>query len=713
MHQQGTKATTLVSDVTRSFRSQLTSALRSSEKNGLLSEHRFFEEWFRDRGQALFFLFRKNLSVTNIQFAELLSLIRTHLSDRETEMPVHNQQVLSLESFLGGVKAIFEVHRTVAEVLHFHSATLHRTVLAEPFYGSCTIFVPPHLKLDYKRVCAESGYVHSVGINLHSRLLEATSVAKVAEDLKRYLRNNPEELGTASRILFRPFASEDFTPYDREQAGELKQGLDDVKLHFEKYHIGGLRLVSAIRQLQRLFKKQLVFPGPGPFHQDVLIDEKNRDRSQTIWLLIEKRVSERTLLPARERFLICYAQLYKNENPFGYFDENKPAWSCHTTLPHSLAAAMINLTRPWTGKNSAKHALDPFCGSGTIWLESLRFPGLVLQGADIEPISGMLAHDNLWFFSRTSDELKDLEEYLSKVMAASKKTLLPAPHKDRGSGDSIRRNYARAISLYMRIFGNDREASRHILRTHVRDLGRSGYFTRILFYIALRVRYRHYAELLRHERQTHSDEAWTQAFAHELRIMQSQISKFHQMRRSAEQNANDTGSVPRNSECYREFIGDYSLSVTLDLHYLRRCFDSNMTKRKIVKRNAIKEPPRLYDLIVTDPPYGFNTTDDPHELGGVYAKAIPTMIRSLKDGGHLVLCLPEVSYTGKKLPAFTQRALVTYQVLSTADVLNKEVVVEARLLPRPTRLFSPPFYWESERALRRTILHFRFRDKRR
>jgi len=49
---------------------------------GYLKKPRFFEHWFRKKGQAYFFVFKKNLDVTNIQYAELLSLITRYRTDR-------------------------------------------------------------------------------------------------------------------------------------------------------------------------------------------------------------------------------------------------------------------------------------------------------------------------------------------------------------------------------------------------------------------------------------------------------------------------------------------------------------------------------------------------------------------------------------------------------------------------------------------------------
>ncbi len=122
-------------------------------------------------------------------------------------------------------------------------------------------------------------------------------------------------------------------------------------------------------------------------------------------------------------------------------------------------------------------------------------------------------------------------------------------------------------------------------------------------------------------------------------------------------------------------------------------------------------PPNSVDVIVTDPPYGFNTNEDPTELAKLYAEMIPTLVNALQEEGQLVLALPDWSHTGRQILAFTYKNFVTHQVLLAADRRGWEVIRSAAPATRERDLFRAPFYWESDRALRRAILHFRFRKK--
>jgi len=96
----------------------------------------------------------------------------------------------------------------------------------------------------------------------------------------------------------------------------------------------------------------------------------------------------------------------------------------------------------------------------------------------------------------------------------------------------------------------------------------------------------------------------------------------------------------------------------------------------------------------------------------LWDEALRAMLNALIGGnGQLVLCLPDRSHTGRNLQYFTQKEFVIQQVLSIADSMNLEAIVHANVAPFPANLFRPPNYWESERALRRQILHFRFRRR--
>jgi tRNA G10 N-methylase Trm11 len=115
--------------------------------------------------------------------------------------------------------------------------------------------------------------------------------------------------------------------------------------------------------------------------------------------------------------------------------------------------------------------------------------------------------------------------------------------------------------------------------------------------------------------------------------------------------------------------------------------------------------PDSIDLIICDPPYGFNTTEDDGKLADLYSEFIDKAISSLRRQGQLIICLPGESYTGRNLAYCTKSDLVSRQIILKAHQQGRIAYRPAQSLPYS---FTAPYYWELERALRRTILHFYF-----
>jgi hypothetical protein len=90
---------------------------------------------------------------------------------------------------------------------------------------------------------------------------------------------------------------------------------------------------------------------------------------------------------------------------------------------------------------------------------------------------------------------------------------------------------------------------------------------------------------------------------------------------------------------------------------------------------------------------------------------ISSIIQSIGNEGQIVLCLPDRSMSGRRIPLFTTRSWVTEQLIGKANELGFEVVTPVNIAPRIGHLFHPPHFWTSERALRRSILFFRLKKK--
>src|SRR5262249_16007055 len=149
-------------------------------------------------------------------------------------------------------------------------------------------------------------------------------------------------------------------------------------------YMGEYRLVQVLNQMRDRFRDLLVMPDPGKHETHAACLDEEIDHERTLFLIVDQ--TERPNNQASpERYYICYHQIYVNGNPFHFFDENKPAWKAHTTIPHTLAGAMINLTRPWWPQLSPRikvAIVDSFAGTGTVCLEALKFVDATPSGSD-------------------------------------------------------------------------------------------------------------------------------------------------------------------------------------------------------------------------------------------------------------------------------------------------------------------------------------------
>jgi hypothetical protein len=229
----------------------------------------------------------------------------------------------------------------------------------------------------------------------------------------------------------------------------------------------------------------------------------------------------------------------------------------------------------------------------------------------------------------------------------------------------------------------------------INELDQEGFPLKLLFYLILKTSRRHNAMI--------DSEAWWEFYAKEAT---SHLNALEGLMRQRKRNkvSEPTSSIVSIG------TGKFSASCSLDLGATLNELTVNGAKNVLDLDKSHKGD---IDIIITDPPYGFNTEENPRQLNDLYEKMIPVFLSVLSDDSQLVISIPEFSHSGRQLPAFTFREFLTHKVLLTAAECGMEVVWSPSAVPKGSRsLFRAPFYWESERALRRSILHFRFLRKR-
>lgn len=278
----------------------------------------FFRRWYRESGTPAFFLFKRHLGVTNTQYTELLSLIRTHstfspeLSDG-LHLVFHTTEQIK-NGLYDAMSVILErgpghLADAVSTFVDLYQDIFLSTVAIDMFYCSCAVFMPPGVGIDLKRICADAGYIHSTGYTIYVRNIRKAKKQDFEESLQSYLADIPRNQTPVPLVVY---AHEDFSDYDRAAKEQIGRGIEYTKLHLEKMNLGSFRLAQIIDELRQEFREQLVIPEPGPYNM-----KHNFKAPKTLWLICDRSISDSDLRsPGTQRYYICYEQVAKNERPF-------------------------------------------------------------------------------------------------------------------------------------------------------------------------------------------------------------------------------------------------------------------------------------------------------------------------------------------------------------------------------------------------------------
>lgn len=669
--------------------SNLTEAfIKSFSDKGFDPTH-FSKLWFPQSSQY-YFLFKKNLKVTNISHAELLALLKSYTVFTPTGQTANDLQFISYKEFKRTIAELIKTfpydnnnrQRMSKTISALYADLLCRTVIVDSYFGSAAVCLPSHMDFDLASICGKSGYIHSAGKIVFIRNMAKASKDEFFEDMSKHLCCSKSK---NKKTFFAVYAHEDFTPFDRKDDSELRNGLNDVKLFVEKCYMGPTKLVGVINEMRTKFANALFIPDAGNFKKrhDLGSRDKNVSDDKAIWLLIDQNINGANIrIPGEESFFICYEQEYLNSNPCHIFDENKPAWIAHTTLPHSLAAAMISISKPYWPKEGNIDIADPFAGSGTIYFESRKFSRANVYCGDRNSLMERVITDNSIFLSQDNSIHSGCISNLKRLY-----TILSSNKEDLADLDyqllSLANKYVRALD------NNNKTAEKRILsklnEVHEKD--------RLIFYIGLRIIRRHETAL---ERRGSSH--WIPALQKEVGTLLRQMKSLQKLYKAKIISTKGVMTIRQSM---------YSLASITDTNKayggakLEGCILKNTDARNI--------PENTFDVIVTDPPYGINTIEEREELAMLYRDMCEAWIKALKSDGQIIICLPEQMRTGQDFPFFTHKEIVIQQMLSAARNAGREIINPSYSVPKIQHLYRPPFYWDSDRALRRAILHFRIR----
>ena len=708
------------------------------------------------------FLFYKNLSVTNISLRELIALLNRHAS-RLDGSRLSGLKFFSDDEYTNFLVNLFssfcdvredessealekEVDRIVAAIFKSYKDIFYDTVIFDAYFTCVVVHVPRSLSINVLAVVSESGYVHSAGTALYIR-----NVNKVAQrDLRKTIRDFTDPI-SPKPVYLTPYADEYFAPYEEQNsATSIRNGLDGIRIQLRKHYIEG----EALRTfLNRLHDPHSVYVAPGLKNYREEREESHANPDWTIWLISDTRVTttvdDGLTGRGRDHYLIVFAQYFNNANQFILFKERKPAWVAPITLPHTLSISMVNLALanlPTTSQRSPV-ILDPFCGTGTTLIDAaLRIPRATVIGLDRQAMTPQLVRDNARFFSLTVRQIDsiwalfttirtEIHNYVEKTGTSSMRPIadvlndLGAFRKSEllGKESTSTERFLNVLKLILVEIVKARPAEGQIERSlaEIVDKGFSSDLVRflqdrqlefedkILFYVAWRAivngryTFRHSVENIYRVLLAEFDD-----FVRELSDYKRQLG-----RRAIEQIGAFSiayGRYSRESITSPRRMRELEKSVVeANPQVLVRQLNSRATSKGIYVSTVDDSVDLLgrlkqsIDVIITDPPYGFNTNEtDATGLRQLYGRLFSNSLAALRPGGQLIIALPAFSRIGRQIPFYQTKGAITRQVIAAAEGLKRHVIAQAQALPGRRYLFNPPFFWTSQTALARDVLWF-------
>jgi len=706
------------------------------------------------------FVFSKNLHVTNVALPELLSLTRT-FTKRRTDQSALKLNFFSNEEYTryltNSLAALFpsgriateaeyeSVIRQISDVLaHQHSSVICDTIILDAYFTTALMHIPLSLETNIQSIVFESGYIHSAGHSLYIRRAEKAKPSELEERLRLFLENS----GAKPPIFVTPYADEYFAPWEKQSsATSTRNGLDGIRLELRKHFIQGQPLRDYLNVLDQDFSELHV--APGLKHYKTERQESGANPDWTIWLIADTRhvqTEEMITTRAKDPYLMVYAQKYHNANQFVLFKERKLAWTAPITLPHTLSTGMVNIARSGLAHGDGQRPviIDPFCGTGTTLIDAvLRIPDAVVLGLDRNPLMPRLVADNLEFFAKDKSGIERLNELFSvlsrriaqvhggtpnsnvrpihNLLTESKSfdlnSLVSSRSEEGVEFETILKACLAELRLATQnqatqlIHGSEKIIDDGFSKEMTSLLAGCGmtWLARTLFFATWRgiasARHSVRADLdmypvLQREYETIAKEL--NDYLESLRQAESVSVGNFSGRRGTYSLASITDPAKIANIAHKELLpkqlpGDLQSLQSGSIHTL---VVSDSTQVLAGLRSQV-------DLVITDPPYGFNTHEfEILELQNLYTNFVRAAVSALRPRGQLIVVVPSFARNGKQVPYFQTGGALIRQIIGSANALDREVLNVVHTVPTRKMMYLPPFYWFSPSALSRKILWF-------
>jgi 16S rRNA G966 N2-methylase RsmD len=588
------------------------------------------------------------------------------------------------------------------------------------------------------------------------RNIEKAEQEKFISRLGRFL-----DLHQGKRYFITPYASEFFSPFEAKSSASIRNGLDGVRLELRKHYFENESLLNFLARLKRYFPEQLSIPSGVRDYSDERAQsrQESADENCTIWFVTDGGLNfnakDRVANKSKSLYIIAYAQTHLNNNQLIIFKERKPGWIASTTLPHSLSAAMVNVARHnWEltqrereGRDGKTVILDPFCGTGTTLLDVLtRFSNSIIIGLDQAPIMPTLVHSNLEFLSAKTNEISSILSMLRSVASYVENEI------ENGSADGMiarmsRRELSGSDALpARRIPEHDFEfclsllideitaakggAGGEISDASVVKLASLGFSDSVIarlksdrFPFSLKILFYMLWRALLMNTFSMRPEARTPrvVFSIFLEELEKSIKEYQDLEKLLKRR------VAVDNQPFGERIGSYSREGIIHPEFFAsgpaKAIELDATRVDVRAVGALS--PGLFlcrvddsialleklgqvaDLIISDPPYGFNALEaETEDMKSLYARMIPAFINALRPWGQLMIAVPAFAKNGKQIPFYQTRESVIKQIIAHVEASGRKIVKHVETLPADREVFQLPWYWGTASTIERRIIHF-------
>jgi tRNA G10 N-methylase Trm11 len=749
---------TVVSGVREQFIVNFDDAIRNFKRSWIYTSPTSLKLDTREAAGSYLFVFSKNLHVTNITLPELLSLTRTYTTRRSDQSKLklnffsneeYTRYLTNNLAALFPVAPIFseaEFERIAGDVASLlaeqHAPVICDTVILDAYFTTALMHIPLTLATNVQNIVFESGYVHSAGHSLYIRRVEKAKQSELEEGIQLFLRNS----GAAPPIFVTPYADEYFAPWEKQNsATSIRNGLDGIRIELRKHFLQGQPLRDYLNSLHERVPDLRV--APGLKHYNTEREESKTNPDWTIWLISDTRhvtTEDKMITRGRDHYLMVYAQKYHNANQFVLFKERKLAWTAPITLPHTLSTSMVNIARSGiTRREDRKPVIvDPFCGTGTTLIDAaLRVPDAIVLGMDKNRLMPRLIEDNLAFFSKERADIGLLEQQyetlsrrietvlkgtpnvnvhpINQVLSDSKHFKLSALAGAEAQSGSEFEIVLQACLAELRTAAH----SQATLLVHgsekIIDDGFSGEMTallagsgiswnkRTLFFATWR-------GIVNGRQSVRADTDLYQVLQREYETIAKELNDYLQSLAQPEVATVGNFSGRRGTYSIASIVNPTMVAQIKHepLAALPENVQSLATERihTLVAHDstaALEQLEDQVDLVITDPPYGFNTHEfETAELQKLYGRFVRSAVKSLRSGGQLVLVVPAFARNGKQVPYFLTEGALIRQIVGGANTAGRDVLNVIHTVPAKKSMYLPPFYWNSPSALSRKILWF-------